>query len=351
MKAKFKITLVRPTSNNYSSLSNMNVEQEKEIDNDLTEVSFHESVPMSTYLSCFIVSDFAFKNQTVDSRGIGSPFEIRVYSTPQQVAKVDYALYVGRSITEYYIQYFNIGYPLPKLDLVAIPDFVSGAMEHWGLVTFRETALLYDEKISASSNKQRVATVIAHELAHMWFGNLVTMKWWNDLWLNEGFASYIEYKGVNEVHPEWRMLDQFIIDDLHGVMNLDATLASHPIVQKVENPDQITELFDSITYSKGASIIRMLEDFVGPEKFKEAVTNYLTAHKFNNAVTDDLLSEIESLGFDFNVKEVMRTWTEQMGLPVIEFEKVSENSYKIKQKRFLLNAEDYNKKFEDSPFK
>ncbi|KAL5285219.1 ENPEP.2 family protein [Megaselia abdita] len=350
MKAKFKITLVRPTSNNYSALSNMNVEKETEIENDLTEVSFHESVPMSTYLSCFIVSDFAFKKQTVDSRGVGSPFEIRVYSTPQQVDKVDYALYVGRSITEYYIQYFNIGYPLPKLDMVAIPDFVSGAMENWGLVTFRESALLYDEKMSASSNKQRVATVIAHELAHSWFGNLVTMKWWNDLWLNEGFASYIEYKGVNEVHPEWKMLDQFILSDMHGVMNLDATLASHPIVQKVENPDQITELFDSITYSKGASIIRMLEDFVGPDKFKEAVTNYLTAHKYNNAVTDDLLSEIESLGFDFNVKEVMRTWTEQMGLPVIEFEKVSEGTYKIKQKRFLLNAEDYDKKFEDSPF-
>lgn len=200
---------------------------------------FAESVPMSTYLVCFIVSDFA--NQTRKIHGIlpdAPDFEMRVFSTEAQVDKLSYALDIGANITEYYIKYFNVSYPLPKLDMAAIPDFVSGAMEHWGLVTYRETALLYDKKISSSSNKQRVATVIAHELAHMWFGNLgefllyttdyyykynnireyiiysnsiiilfkVTMKWWNDLWLNEGFASYIEYKGLNHVHPEWKMV-------------------------------------------------------------------------------------------------------------------------------------------------
>ncbi|GBP17198.1 Glutamyl aminopeptidase [Eumeta japonica] len=186
--------------------------------------------------------------------------------------------------------------------MAAIPDFVSGAMEHWGLVTYRETALLYDRNISSSANQQRVATVIAHELAHMWFGNLVTMKWWNDLWLNEGFASYIEYKGVHHVHPDWQMLDQFLIADLHGVMKLDATLASHPIVQTVENPNQITELFDSITYSKGASVIRMLEDLVGAEKFRLATTNYLNNNIYRNANTNDFLNELEALNFDFDVK-------------------------------------------------
>ena len=174
--------------------------------------------------------------------------------------------------------------------MIAIPDFVSGAMEHWGLVTFRETALLFDEKISSTINQQRVASVVAHELAHMWFGNLgriqinltliyfkiilitynyniVTMAWLNDLWLNEVFSSYIEYKGVDTVYNDWGMMDQFLIDDLHSVLNLDASLASHPIVQTVEHPDDITELFDAITYNKGAAVIRMLEDMVGKYYF------------------------------------------------------------------------------------
>ncbi|XP_065354225.1 glutamyl aminopeptidase-like isoform X3 [Calliphora vicina] len=350
MKAMFTITVVRPTGDGYHALSNMNVEEEKDIGGGLTEVTFAESVPMSTYLACFIVSDFAHKSKMVKGILEGQDdFEMRVFATAAQVDKVDYALNVGASVTEFYIEYFNVSYPLPKLDMAAIPDFVSGAMEHWGLVTYRETALLYDKTISSSANQQRVATVIAHELAHMWFGNLVTMKWWNDLWLNEGFASYIEYKGVNHVHPDWQMLDQFLISDLHGVMKLDATLASHPIVQTVESPNQITELFDSITYSKGASVIRMLEDLVGAEKFRNATTNYLNRFYYQNAETNDFLSELEALNFDFDVKSIMQTWTEQMGLPVVEVTRTG-NSYKLTQKRFFANPEDYNGSYEDSEF-
>lgn len=163
----------------YHFLINIHIFQnENDIDNELTEVNFAESVPMSTYLACFIVSDFAHKEKIV--RGIleGVPdFKMRVFSTAAQVEKVNYALNVGVGITEYYIDFFNISYPLPKLDMAAIPDFVSGAMEHWGLVTYRETALLYDKTISSSANKQRVATVVAHELAHMWFGNLGKQKY------------------------------------------------------------------------------------------------------------------------------------------------------------------------------
>ncbi|XP_005182090.2 glutamyl aminopeptidase [Musca domestica] len=350
MKAKFSITLVRPTGDGYHALSNMNVECEKDIENDLTEVHFAESVPMSTYLSCFIISDFAHQEKTVRGTLPNVPdFPMRVFSTVAQVDKVNYALNVGVGITEYYIEFFNISYPLPKLDMAAIPDFVSGAMEHWGLVTYRETALLYDKTISSSANQQRVATVVAHELAHMWFGNLVTMKWWNDLWLNEGFATHIQYKGVNHVHPNWDMSDQFIISELHGVMKLDSTLASHPIVQKVENPDQITELFDSITYSKGASVIRMLEDLVGADKFRQATTNYLNKMRYSNAETNDFLNEVEALKFDFDVKLIMRTWTEQMGLPVVEVKRQGD-TFILSQKRFLANPEDYNGNHDDSPF-
>lgn len=171
MKAKFKVSLVRPPG--YSALSNMNEEDPKANEDTKTStVHFNTSVPMSTYLACFIVSDFKHKEKTVAANGTGRDVQLRVFATAAQLDKVTFALDTGKQMTEYYIQYFKIGYPLPKLDMIAIPDFVSGAMEHWGLVTFRETALLYDSTISATSNKQRVAQVVAHELAHMWFGNL-----------------------------------------------------------------------------------------------------------------------------------------------------------------------------------
>lgn len=160
---------------------------------------------MSTYLACFIVSDFESRSVEVNAV-VGNNFEMRVFATRAQIEKAQYALTTGQGITEFYIDYFQVPYPLPKLDMAAIPDFVSGAMEHWGLVTYRETSLLYDRSTSSTDNKARVASVVAHELAHMWFGNLVTMAWWDELWLNEGFASYIEYKGVDAVEPTWKLV-------------------------------------------------------------------------------------------------------------------------------------------------
>lgn len=336
MKAKFKISLEIPSDEMYHALSNMPENRTDTNENGTRTVHFDESVRMSSYLACFIVSDFEFKNDTVQEG-----LEMRVFATPAQVNKTLYALNTGVNITRFYIDYFAVDYPLPKLDMVAIPDFVSGAMEHWGLVTFRETALLYEEGISSTANKQRVAGVIAHELAHMWFGNLVTMAWWDELWLNEGFASYIEYKGCNSAEPTWGMLDQFLIEDLHSVLTLDATLASHPIVQKVETPDQITEVFDTITYNKGASVIRMMEDFVEPDKFQKSVTNYLNKHAYGNAVTDDLLTEIENLGLD-DIKHIMGTWTKQKGFPVVNVTKVTETEYHLTQNRFFSNPDNAN---------
>lgn len=171
MKAKFSISLVKPNDKAYIALSNMNEIGSEEQDNQ-TIVHFAESVPMSTYLTVFIVADFLHKEVTVDTKGIGEPFKLRCFSTPPQVEKLQFAVDTAKKIIEYYIQYFGIPYPLPKLDMAAIPDFVSGAMETWGLVTYRETNLLFDENVSSTANKQRVATVLAHELAHMWFGNL-----------------------------------------------------------------------------------------------------------------------------------------------------------------------------------
>jgi len=171
LKAEFTITLVHPSGEDYHALSNMNVDSSVS-QGAFQEVTFAKSVPMSTYLACFIVSDFAYKQVSIDTKGIGETFSMSVYATPEQLDKVELAVTIGKGVIEYYIDYFQIAYPLPKLDMAAIPDFVSGAMEHWGLVTYRETSLLYDEATSSATNKQRIASVIAHEFAHMWFGNL-----------------------------------------------------------------------------------------------------------------------------------------------------------------------------------
>ncbi|XP_032306948.1 glutamyl aminopeptidase [Drosophila ananassae] len=349
LKAEFTITLVHPSGGGYHALSNMNVESNV-TQGAFYEVGFAKSVPMSTYLACFIVSDFSFREVEIDTKGIGDTFTMGVYATPEQINKVDFATDVGKGVIEYYIDYFQIAYPLPKLDMAAIPDFVSGAMEHWGLVTYRETSLLYDAETSSAANKQRIASVIAHEFAHMWFGNLVTMNWWNDLWLNEGFASFIEYLGVDAVFPEWKMRDQFIVSTLHSVLTLDGTLGSHPIIQTVENPDQITEIFDTITYSKGSSLVRMLEDFLGQTTFRQAVTNYLNEYKYATAETGNFFAEIDKLDLDYNVTDIMLTWTVQMGLPVVTIEKVSDTEYKLTQNRFLSNPNDYDEEHEPSEF-
>ncbi|KAH8409850.1 hypothetical protein KR222_009892 [Zaprionus bogoriensis] len=347
LKAQFSITVAKPTDSDYHVLSNMPVASEL-IDGDITEVSFEETLPMSTYLVAFVISDFDHTTTTVG----GTSIELRVFAPPAQVKKTEYALATGAGITEYYINYFNTSYPLPKLDMVAIPDFVSGAMENWGLVTFRETALLYDNSTSSCVNKQRVATVVAHELAHQWFGNLVTMNWWNDLWLNEGFATYIEYKGVHYMHNDWDMMNQFLIGDLHPVLKIDATLASHAIVKSIESPDEITEYFDTITYSKGGALVRMLEVLVSEEKLKNATARYLRNHMYATATTDDYLTAIEEeegLSGLFDVKLIMQTWTEQMGFPVVNVVKEG-NTYKLTQRRFLANQDDYDAVVEASSF-
>ncbi|XP_017144401.1 glutamyl aminopeptidase [Drosophila miranda] len=346
MKATFAITVVHPTGS-YHAVSNMKLSESNYL-GEYTEAIFESTVSMSTYLVCIIVSDFASKSTTVNANGIGEDFSMEAFATPHQLNKVDFALEFGAAVTEYYIQYYNVPYPLTKLDMAAIPDFSSNAMEHWGLVTYRETALLYDESYSSTSNKQSIASVLAHEIAHQWFGNLVTMKWWNDIWLNEGFARYMQYKGVNAVYPDWGMLEQFQIIALHPVMVYDAKLSSHPIVQEVESPAEISAIFDTISYEKGGSVIRMLENLVGSEKFEEAVTNYLVKYQFENTVTDDFLSEVD-LVTDFDVKLLMRTWTEQMGYPVLNVSR-GDAGFLITQQRFLSNKASYEEAPEDSEF-
>ncbi|GJQ82073.1 hypothetical protein Trydic_g6945 [Trypoxylus dichotomus] len=334
MKANFTVHLLKPKDDSYIALSNMPQIDEEEVENGIL-VHFRESVRMSTYLTCFIVSDFTFTRDTLKNGQ-----EFRVYATPEQIGKTEYARITGKSVIDYFIDFFGIDFPLPKLDMAAIPDFVSGAMEHWGLVTYRETALLYSSEISSSANKQRVASVVSHELAHSWFGNLVTMEWWNDIWLNEGFASYIEYRGVDYAEPDWQMMDQFLIDTLHSVLILDATLGSHPIVQTVLTPDEITAIFDSISYNKGASVLRMLEDAIGEEYFRNGVTKYLRDHIYENAVTQDLWDALQAtIEEEIDITEFMNTWTMQMGYPVIDVVSDGEETYVLRQRRYLTNPD------------
>ncbi|KAM8940284.1 glutamyl aminopeptidase isoform 2-T2 [Pelodytes ibericus] len=324
-KATYNISIIHPQD--YNALSNMPVEATHALANGWTKTVFMKSVPMSTYLVCFAVHQFLYVEER-SSRGI----PLRIYAQPAQLSTANYAAKTTKTVFDFFENYFDLEYSLPKLDQIAIPDFGTGAMENWGLVTYRETNLLYDPAESATVNKQRVAAVIAHELVHQWFGNIVTMDWWDDLWLNEGFASFFEYSGVNSAETTWNMLDQIIIDDLLPVMRDDALQSSHPIIVTVSTPAEITSVFDAISYNKGASILRMLEDWITPEHFKKGCQDYLKAYKFKNAKTDDFWESLAQASGK-PVKEVMDTWTRQMGYPVLNVE----SNNVVKQRRFLLD--------------
>ncbi|XP_072480520.1 glutamyl aminopeptidase [Notamacropus eugenii] len=324
-KATYTISIVHPTE--YSALSNMPVEREEQVDDKWVRTIFMKSVPMSTYLVCFAVHQFTSVERT-SARGI----PLKIYVQPLESHTAEYAANITKIIFDYYEEYFAMNYSLPKLDKIAIPDFGTGAMENWGLITYRETNLLYDPEESASSNKQRVAAVIAHELVHQWFGNIVTMDWWDDLWLNEGFASFFEFLGVNHAEQDWQMIDQMLLDDVLPVQEDDSLISSHPIVVNVTTPAEITSVFDGISYSKGASILRMLEDWITPEKFQLGCQQYLKKYHFKNARTDDFWKALEEAS-NQPVKKVMDTWTRQMGYPVLN---VHGNKH-VEQSRFLLD--------------
>ncbi|XP_058405888.1 glutamyl aminopeptidase isoform X1 [Diceros bicornis minor] len=325
-KATYTISIVHP--NEYNALSNMPVETEESVDDEWTRTTFQKSVPMSTYLVCFAVHQFD-SVERISNRGV----PLTIYVQPEQKHTAEYAANITKIVFDYFEEYFAMNYSLPKLDQIAIPDFGTGAMENWGLITYRETNLLYDPEESASSNRQRVASVVAHELVHQWFGNIVTMDWWEDLWLNEGFASFFEFLGVNHAEGDWEMLDQILIEDVIPVHEDDSLISSHPIVVTVETPAEITSVFDGISYSKGASILRMLEDWMTPEIFQKGCQIYLEKYQFKNAKTSDFWEALEEAS-NLPVEEVMDTWTRQMGYPVLNVE----NGSTITQKRFLLDA-------------
>lgn len=226
--------------------------------------------------------------------------------------------------------------------MVAIPDFSAGAMENWGLITYRETDLLYDPNISAAASQHRIASVVAHELAHQWFGNLVTMKWWTDLWLNEGFATYMAAKAVHHINPEWNSLNEENVDNMLQVYQLDSMISSHPISIKIGHPREIAQIFDTISYKKGSYILRMMDLFLGEDVFRQGLTNYLNKYAYANAEQNDLWNaltdeahEQKVLDPKMTVKTIMDTWTLQTGYPIITvLRDYEDNSASVTQQRF-----------------
>jgi len=336
LKAKFLVTITHDRK--LKSFFNMPKKEQTPVrgKDDQIRTEFEESHVMSTYLVAFVICDF----DLIQSR-TKSNVTIRVIAASDKIGQANFALDQATKITENYEKYFAIRYPLPKQDLIAIPDFGAGAMENWGLITYRETSLLFTEGLSSTKSQQWVATVIAHELAHQWFGNLVTMQWWNDLWLNEGFASWMEYKGVDETMPEWRMQDQFWSNVVQLALAADSLQTSHPISVPVNDPKEIEAIFDVISYKKGSSIIRMLERYLGPNDLRKGLEIYLKKHEFKNAVTKDLWEALsQATNNTKDVEALMNTWTLQMGYPLITFQKIANSSsYNITQSRFLLSAQ------------
>lgn len=327
-KAVFEVTLLVPTK--MTAISNTIESKVWEHEAGIKAVQFIPTPKMSTYLLAFIVGDLEFL-ESKTANGV----LVRVFTTPGKKSQGKFALDVAVKCLEFYEKYFDIKYPLPTLDLIAIPDFAAGAMENWGVVTYRETALLIDPVHSAAANRQRVAIVIAHELAHQWFGNLVTMEWWTHLWLNEGFASYMEYLAIDELFPQWQMWTQFVMADFGEALKLDSLKNTHPIEVEVHHPDEISEIFDAISYSKGASVIRMLAEFLGYKNFRNGMRHYLKKHKYGNAATEDLWKALEEVSGQPVVK-LMKNWTGKSGHPVIRLQEVAHRpQLRLTQDRFF----------------
>jgi len=326
IKATFTIVLTAPID--MTVLSNMPAVSTK-VEGASQTVEFAPTPIVSTYLIAFCVGHFECVENVEKN--------YKVWTTPGKKEMGRFALDCGVKILDYFADYYGIPYPLPKTDMIAIPDFAAGAMENWGLITYRETALLCSESSSVAA-KSRVAYVVAHELAHQWFGNLVTMEWWKELWLNEGFATFVGTQACAHFFPEWEVWKQFICDYIHRAFKADSLRNSHPIEVDVNEARKIDEIFDEISYSKGASVIRMISDYLGETAFRKGLNIYLNRFKYSNAVTEDLWQAL-SEGSGKDVNKVMDNWIKKMGYPCVSIEETAEpGKFKVSQQRFFQSG-------------
>lgn len=335
-RSRFQLTVVVPE--NWLAVSNMPIETEQKIAG-AKEVRFAPTPPMSSYLNVFVAGELDF----IESR-VG-PTQIRVITTKGKAELGRYALEASAEILKYYNDYFGVSYPLPKLDQIAIPGGFGGAMENWGGITYYESRLLFDPKSSSGETKQNIYEVLAHEMAHMWFGDLVTMAWWDNLWLNEGFASWMGSKCTAHFNPQWEVwLARSLPRDptrrsgiaKEAAMEGDARSTTHPIQQRVATEAEANSAFDDITYKKGQSFLRMLESFLGEDIFRDGIRRYIAAHKYSNTTTADLWNALSDAS-NKSVGEIAAGWTEQPGFPVVTVKREADGKVRLTQERFTVN--------------
>ncbi|KAJ9617224.1 hypothetical protein H2200_000945 [Cladophialophora chaetospira] len=303
----------------------------------LKKVAFEKTPAMSTYLAAWAIGDFEYVEGFTERKYNGKPLPVRVYTTRGLKEQGRFAMEHAHKTLDYFSDIFGIEYPLPKSDLLAVHEFAMGAMENWGLVTYRTTAVLYDEEKSDARFKNRVAYVVAHELAHQWFGNLVTMDWWNELWLNEGFATWVGWLAVDHLHPEWEVWSQFVAESVQTALELDSLRASHPIEVPVRNALEVDQIFDHISYLKGSSVIRMLSDHLGQEVFLKGVGDYLKIHAYGNARTNDLWGALSAASGQ-DVQAFMDPWIRKIGFPVVTVAE-EPGQISVRQSRFLTTGD------------
>jgi len=329
-KAIFNVELI--VDNNLRAVSNMPVKSIRK-GQDRKTVKFYTTPKMSTYLLYLGVGRY----EELSSR-LGK-IRVNVLTTPGKKKLSRLSLGYAKKFILFYEKYFGVNYPLPKIDLLAIPDFAAGAMENWGAITFRETALLGSEK-SPIAIKQRIAEVVAHELAHQWFGDLVTMRWWDDLWLNESFATFMSYKAMEAIFPEWSVRAQYLEDVIGTAFVADEVKSTHPVSVHVSTPEQISAIFDRISYEKGGTVLHMLEDYVGAEMFRQGLHNYLKSYKYGNATKYDLFNSIDGEVRKSNktsqFAKIANYWVEGADYPVIDVVKRG-NIFELKQNCFIIS--------------
>ena len=327
-KAEYDLTLI--TRPGITVLGNMPVKYEEKNDNSLT-TTFEKTPRMSSYLLAFVIGELHKKSARTKS-GV----EVNVWATPAQNENtLDFALDIATRSIDFYDEYFGVKYPLPKSDHVALPDFSSGAMENWGLITYRESCLLADPELTPESSRRFIATVIAHELSHQWFGNLVTMQWWNDLWLNESFANMMEYVAIDALQPDWHMWEDFATNEVTAALRRDSLDGVQSVQADVNHPDEISTLFDpAIVYAKGGRLLVMVRKLIGEEAFRAGLKSYFEKFAYKNTVGNDLWQELESASGQ-PIVNLMNAWISQPGLPVVSVSS-SHDAAILSQERFFI---------------
>ena len=327
-KAEYDLTLI--TRPGITVLGNMPVKSEEENGNSRT-TTFEKTPRMSSYLLAFVIGELHKKSARTES-GV----EVNVWATPAQNENtLDFALDIATRSIDFYDEYFGVKYPLPKSDHVALPDFSSGAMENWGLITYRESCLLADPELTPESSRRFIATVIAHELSHQWFGNLVTMQWWNDLWLNESFANMMEYVAIDALQPDWHMWEDFATNEVTAALRRDSLDGVQSVQADVNHPDEISTLFDpAIVYAKGGRLLVMVRKLIGEEAFRAGLKSYFEKFAYKNTVGNDLWQELESASGQ-PIVNLTNAWISQPGLPVVSVSS-SHNTAILSQERFFI---------------